>query len=93
MLISELKNIIQLHSNDPHTHDAEGTEHYPERCNFRKINSKYCIYSLEQVRKRQIRMDPELYTKLVEQIKLKFRKTLNENIDNPLCTMHPTRYQ
>ena len=35
-------------------------------------------------------MDPELYTKLVKHIKLKFRKTLNENVDNPLCTLQDT---
>ena len=50
--LRKLKNIIQLHTNDPHTHDANGIEHYPERYSFRKINSKYCIYSIEQLTKR-----------------------------------------
>ena len=37
--LRKLKNIIQLHENDPHMHDSSGTEHYPKRCKFRKINT------------------------------------------------------
>ena len=35
-------------------------------------------------------MDPELYIKLIKRIKLKFRRSLNDNIDNPLCTLQGT---
>ena len=66
--IRKLKNILQLHKNDPHTHGKEGIEHYPTRCNFRMIIDKYCIQSIEQLGARQVRMEQELYLKIIQVI-------------------------
>ena len=36
---AKTKNIIQLHSDDPHTHDAIGIEHYPDATSEKLIQN------------------------------------------------------